>query len=1089
MLEILEKIKSNDKFIELKFDQYPFQLKIDDEIKLSSKFDLIIDSLESQDIIIKNESKKYIKKYDDNMITLEYEKQTFNIYRNPVLFQIFYEENTTFKVYEPEQLKNVLLELQQYYYFTINNNCYDSSEIVILKKENKIQNKIIIFPLIATIFNSLCHHINFDDLKKSSLFDIDKEILEPFFLYVEKLEITKNIGYENMKIFNNVIIKKLTFIMNKERENFIIELDNYANIDIQKEPMVIIGNDGVGKTLTLQLYTLIDLKGYKKFYFNLKLFQKCNPRDYFLIELMRGFISRDKIIHEDDFKKYIKSLRAFQDTGLFNIKNIFLALSQIVTHLKYTGKYIIILDQFNLEKINSDDFYHFKNKISNNKYFKLVICCSLNDDKNKKSLFSDYENIELYKFFPEFRNAISEKNISKDNKKINVEEKIEDSGMPIDNFYLIKKRKRDNAEKDEAKTINKKIKVENNQANEKNNIKESKSFIENEIESKIKIISSEKNEPNYLGFIFPTNYKSAEISFSEKKLKIYYSNLISLEDMLRKQMESNDIINCMSEFNFLPKYYYKFHLFKAKKNIENEKNICKIIQSFYDEEIKSIKKNITIFYSKKNLNEFEIIKNNDANIYQYLLKLKKCIAKTYETPIDFPKLYEYSLKFPFKYINIQIDNKATDIKFDETLKYKKFILRYSFPFVEKVIDKMIEEYDNEDKININELSGSAYGNTLELKIRENLNYFNQVIEVRKVWSLDLITDAVKKEKLKEIEKEKKFNKISRFEDLEDIVGIKELKGSFFYFKPENQDNKLFDSIFLIKKIEDFYMIALQITKDREKRRIKTKEEYSKFMDEHIKYKFEKLYGIKISKIYFWYILGNEILENGKLELLKIKYAFYSIKYKCFFKVRNNEKIDNLNQFIVNESQIFPYGKKERDDNIHIITPKPTYIILFENMLFDEFEINNKIFFENIRKKCFCGNFGPKLGDELKKNIIKILNDYIPYTNKFEILFLFSFPSYDILEFQNSKENEELVYLFKIKNKIYILFQDKCFEIDIKNNSLVKCILPEIDQLKIKEKRKFNNNEFDFSSMEDIYKNPLIYLYKIYYLGDKLLSKK
>ena len=94
---------------------------------------------------------------------------------------------------------------------------------------------------------------------------------------------------------------------------------------------------------------------------------------------------------------------------------------------------------------------------------------------------------------------------------------------------------------------------------------------------------------------------------------------------------------------------------------------------------------------------------------------------------------------------------------------------------------MIEEYDNRDKINIDELSGSAYDNDLELKIRENIKNFKQKIEVRKVWSLDEISDKVKKEKNLEIEKEKKFNRISRFNDLEDIVEIKELKGSFFLF--------------------------------------------------------------------------------------------------------------------------------------------------------------------------------------------------------------------------------------------------------------------------------------------------------------------
>ena len=184
--------------------------------------------------------------------------------------------------------------------------------------------------------------------------------MEHFFLYIEK----KDSGNEkNNKFDNNLLNTYLTFIMNKEREQFIKELNDYANIDIQKEPMIIIGNDGVGKTLTLQLYTLIELKGYKKFYFNLKLFEKCNPRNYFLIELMRGFISGDKNAHKDEFKRYIKYINKYQERSFSNINNVFLVLKDILNDLKFSGKYLIILDQFNFEKISSDDFDNFKDKI------------------------------------------------------------------------------------------------------------------------------------------------------------------------------------------------------------------------------------------------------------------------------------------------------------------------------------------------------------------------------------------------------------------------------------------------------------------------------------------------------------------------------------------------------------------------------------------------------------------------------------------------------------------------------------------------------------------------------------------------------
>ena len=1104
MLDILKKITDLE-FLEIHFKGYPFQLKIDKEENLSSIFEQILDNFESKDLTIKNDLKKYIKNIDDNMIELEYKQKTYNIFINPVIFQLFYEKSPSFKVFLPVQLEDVLSDLQRYYYFTIDEKYYCSSYIVNLKKENKIQNKvIIIYPFIAKIFNELCWRINLNDLQNMASFNIDKEILEPYFLYIEELEINKD--DQDIKSLNNVSLNRtLTFIMNEERKKFIKDLDEYA-LKFYDEPMIIIGNDGIGKTLTLQLYTLIELEGFKKFYFNLKLFEKIKPRDYFLIELMRGFISFDKTAHKNDFKKYIDCVDKFQGSDFSDIKAILQTLSEIMKYLRFTGSYIIILDQINFEKITEKVFNNFKRQIDST-YFKLIICCSLNDDKNKINLFSDYKNIEYFQFLDEFKNKISKKNDNKNIEEIKEEKEIKDKGINVNNFYLIKKRKRENERvhsnltniNEIDKNITKDIiafndvtfKTDNTEKNEKE--KKSKNRIsDNKNKNEDIIINrpSSGNQNNFLDTIFPEKLLGTHINVSKKKQKIYYSNLISLEDMLRNKKESNNIIECMSEFNFLPKYYYKFNLFKANKILDGEKNIDNIIQSFYAEEIKRIKNNLTVFYSKMNLNKKEIIKKNDSNIYQNLLNLKKCIEKTYENSINFPKLYKYSLKFPFKYINIQIENETTDIKFDEALKLKKFKLKYSFPFIETVIDKMINEYDNEDKININELSGSAYGNALELKIRENLKNLEQKIEIRKLWSLDLISDKVKIDKKKEIEKAKKFHRISRFDGLEDIIGGKELKQKFFYFKPENQDNKLFDSLFLIKSNDECCIIALQITKNRDARKVKTKKEYTDFLEHRTKAKFEQLYGIKISKIYFWYILGNEIQENESLcsylNGCKLKYVFYSIKDKCFYGKRNDEKIKDVKYFLDKESLLFPEEHKNIYDNIAKKNPEPFFISLFENMIYDNLENKNEIFYESTRKSFFPQNFGPKMEDKLKQNMIKELKNYIPYKNEFEILFLFSFPSKDISEFQNSKENNELVYLFKINNIIYILFKSKSFKID--NNTLKECNLPNINLLELKDEIKYHKIEFELSSMEDIYSNSLIYLYKIYYFGEELLTK-
>ena len=52
----------------------------------------------------------------------------------------------------------------------------------------------------------------------------------------------------------------------------------------------------------------------------------------------------------------------------------------------------------------------------------------------------------------------------------------------------------------------------------------------------------------------------------------------------------------------------------------------------------------------------------------------------------------------------------------------------------------------------------------------------------------------------------------------------------------------------------------------------------------------------------------------------------------------------------------------------------------------------------------------------------------------------------------------------------------------------ECSLSTVNQLKIKTEEKYHQQEFKLSDMEYIYENPLIYLYKIYYLGDELIPK-
>ena len=165
-------------------------------------------------------------------------------------------------------------------------------------------------------------------------------------------------------------------------------------------------------------------------------------------------------------------------------------------------------------------------------------------------------------------------------------------------------------------------------------------------DNKYSIIYQKLSNPN---FNFPINFPNNKTS-SDNKIKIYYSDLITLEKIFENKKENKDIYECMSKFNFLPKYYYKFYKFEVMKKLEGEINISNIIDDFYKQEKNDIKYNINKYFSKQILmpkNEFE--KKFKINIYKSLLNFQRSIMKTYEKSIPFYKLYSYSLKYPFKY--------------------------------------------------------------------------------------------------------------------------------------------------------------------------------------------------------------------------------------------------------------------------------------------------------------------------------------------------------------------------------------------------------------------------------------------------------
>ena len=1079
MLGFYKQLSKRNDFIEVEFNKFPFILLSSEGKKLNQSIEAYLKELEIQN---QNNNRKYD---EEKVVNFIYENEKYEIFRCPINFKFFYEDKIIFKVYNHSQLRTVLNLLNKYYLFYVGGKYISKlNDILSLCYDIK---EIILYPFFTKFFYRFSTEI------KPILTNhkIHKELLEPLQFYIEKEEIEKDIEEKNP----NVIIEEyLTFILNKQRKDFIDKLDDYVLKDDIIEPMKIVGNDGIGKSLTLQFYSSTKLEGYFKLYFNLKLFQKYGFKDYFLIELMRGFLSREKNKIKNDMKNYmdcVKYLQKNQDKVKNNILN---ALMELISYLKNNGnKYVIILDQFKYEYTSEDDFDNFKNSIDK-EYFRLIICCSLNDGKIKNNMFKKYEDdilclsdYEEEMIIPEKEDDINEMEIyDKDNNEINESNKIN-----IKNLTIFKNRKDNKIETEKDIENNLKIFIEKKEDENLNIFNKNINKV-NKDDKKLNNNNNKKKFENELyapEFIdeLPSDFPNIEDEYDiypTTPINIYYHNLVDLEEIIKKK-ESKDIYNFMSNFNYYPKYYIKFDIFRKKQQLIGINDENKIIENFKKEIINKIKRNIKNYYNKESNSDTD---NFNNNIYNYITEFKRKIFKYSDKKINLKELYRFSKKYPMKYIITTSEDELSSISFNESILNKKFNINYSFPFVEYAINSILDEFnDINTKIDIKMLSGSAFGNALELKIRDYLTKLKEKVEIRKVWVLNILSEKLKNDKIKEINY-KTLNS-SRYIDSEDIINIKPLKDfNYFYFYPENEDNYLIDSI-LIKTDNgiDFSIIAFQITKYKDNDDIKSKKKYQDYIIYKIIPKFEKLYNIHISKAYFWFILSNEHEENDatcvELTNKKIKYSFYSIGKRCFFEERNSKVINSLLYFSKKEALIYSQNSQDYLDN-NYINIRPSSILEFEEKLYELSQKEEKVDYEKIRKSFFKKNFGVKLKDYIKNSIIAQIRAINNNNQNFHILFLFSFPfsdfhKYDIL-------NDNLIFLFKYNNKKYIIYNHDYYEIDEKNKRIKYSTQINIGMSDMSHYYYGINceeKEIEFENMKDLKDSHIIYLYKIYYIED------
>ena len=199
-----------DNFIVSDFNKYPYKLFSNREID-TSIIDKFLEDLEKK--IQNNNSEE-----EQKMVTFSYENEKYDIFKKYINFKLIDDNKFKFKAYNKSHLKEILYELNSFYYFYINNKFeYDITSIM---KINDIK-EIILYPFFYNYFYMLNYKVN-DGMKKVKIkIKIKKELLEPLQLYIEKIEII-NKGKAKSLYKNKVDIDdKLIFVLNEKRIQFI----------------------------------------------------------------------------------------------------------------------------------------------------------------------------------------------------------------------------------------------------------------------------------------------------------------------------------------------------------------------------------------------------------------------------------------------------------------------------------------------------------------------------------------------------------------------------------------------------------------------------------------------------------------------------------------------------------------------------------------------------------------------------------------------------------------------------------------------------------------------------------------------------
>ena len=986
-MEKTEETKSNDQFLNISsFTQ--------------KEFEGIYNCSKTRSEKCGNIKLEYLEKEENNFLIVllalkDKSWKKFHFYKTPATLLL---ENVLHNIYTVEQCFSVISQfnLEQYSIIVndkeIKNKYFDRESlktIVIKKLKSKIEKEeftqyIIRMKSIYPLTNSI---IKLDKKNLSFYFDdicISSEINQTF----------------------------IEFILENNRIEFIDKINDF----LKSENLfyLVLGTDGIGKTITLLYYTSSLLNNYGNLYLNLKLFLK-NEKDKIKIkeilfnEIKRIFLTDNNIESVISFTKeeYNNLIDKINDSVLeSNGINYFWELLFMFIKIydkSLIGNIFIVLDQYKENKI--DDEFKNLNKLCDlinsrelNNSFKLMVIISINNYDTKEIFL---ENLNFVPFFP-----------------------IQsDSLIPLPNY--------------KSNHIEKINKDKNYNSNDNYELEDIEKFL-NEKHKKFQInfnntLNDSKNNNYYLPLQI---YSKLELNSKYYNLtkKDYLNGMVNCANLLNEKMHKN-YINCIELFGCSLKYYSlllkEIGITKKEENETDDVFSKKVVNNFYSKIVNKVIYNLDSYY-------VSLYKKDKDFLIKKIDNLKALNDSIYEEKVYPLKEMKYLLElFPIKYLNVYISGlESTSIPLDkiDLCKYG-FFFDYSNTFIRETVNKYYLKETSAYSRAI-ELGGSGFGAVFENSVNKKIStFFNNKIVKRNVFSIVGTFTKSYIENLRQLENLEFYD----FYDLKtlnvtiDGVDIKkitkdilDIKNCDIFLNQLSKTAKSFDAG-ILKKLppsleEDSPTHDLIVIQDTKKKinQLKNKETYCKDAQKSKDF-LESIYeNLKINKIYLIFVLPSGLNNSetiNKLNENQIYYIFYNPEQKNFLN-KENYIIEN---FCIPEAEI-KFNAEDFDflqtlENINksknILSLSARHYLGKKRLLENKFiDVYNKVSQDN-----YFNCITIRIPSELKKNILEILYKEQIFQDEKSINFI---PSINckLEEIKRIFIQEKIMFIFSYENIIY-----------------------------------------------------------------------